>query len=458
MHYHLMDIGGIGMSGLALILQSFGHVVSGCDKNVFDKTRELVAAGIPVAHGHSVRHITDDVDVVVLSTGIHATEPEVLFARDQGKVVLKRIELLADLMRLKHGISVAGTHGKTSTSAMVATVFEGCGVHPTAAVGGEVAAIGGNAKVGTGAHFIAEIDESDPLFAKVTSDIAIMTNIEDDHVALSEDDVRNNYHASVEDLHLAFREFARNAKKVVYCADWLPLKSILAGCLETAVSYGIEHGDYRATNLKLEGGQPSFTLALHGSPLVDVNLLVPGEHNVLNAVASLAVAHLEGLDLKMAAAALAGFRGAGRRWEVLGELNGALLVDDYAHNPTKVGAAIEGALSYGRKVRVIFQPHRVIRTARDWERYAQVLQSAHEVLMLDIYSAGEASMQGVSSQRILEKMKSDGFEAVSYFPNLTAIKTHVRQTAQAGDLIVSMGAGDVTKVLREVVFEQVNHA
>jgi UDP-N-acetylmuramate--alanine ligase len=451
-----MDVGGIGMSGLALILQSFGHQVSGCDKNVFDKTRELEAAGIAVAHGHSPSHVTTDVDVVVLSTGIHAAEPEVLYAREQGKTVLRRIELLADLMRLKRGISVAGTHGKTSTSAMVATVFEGCGVNPTSAVGGEVAAIGGNAKVGSGVHFIAEIDESDPLFAKVTSDIAIITNIEDDHVALSEADVRNNYHASVEDLHMAFREFACNAKRVVYCADWRGLETTLAGCLKNAVSYGIERGNYRASQLKLEGGQPSFTLTLDGAALVDVKLLVPGEHNVLNAVATLAVAHLEGLDLAAAALALAGFRGAGRRWEILGEFNQALLVDDYAHNPTKVGAAIHGALSYGKRVRVIFQPHRVIRTARDWQKYVKVLQNAHEVLLLDIYSAGEASMAGVSSARILEQMQAQGFAAVSYFKDLQAVKNHVKQTAQTGELIVSMGAGDVTKVLREVLLEVVS--
>ncbi len=453
MHYHLMDIGGIGMSGLALILQSFGHQVSGCDKNIFPKTRELEAAGILVAHGHSVLHVTQDLDALVLSTGIHSDEPEVLYAREQGKTVLRRIELLADLMRLKRGISVAGTHGKTSTSAMVATVFEDCGADPTAFVGGEVAAIGGNAKVGAGVHFIAEIDESDPLFAKVHSDIAIITNIEDDHVALSQADVRNNYHASVADLHQAFCEFAGNAKQVVYCADWLVLEEILKDCLEGAVSYGIERGDYRASHLKLEGGQPTFTLTLHGLPLVDVRLLVPGAHNVLNAVATLAVAHLEGLDLEKAALALANFRGAGRRWEVLGEYKKALLVDDYAHNPTKVKAAIYGALSYDKRVRVIFQPHRVIRTARDWEKYVTVLQNAHEVLLLDIYSAGESQIEGVNSQRILEKMQSQGFLEVTYYPNLASVKKHIRETAQAGDLIVSMGAGDVTKVLREVLSE-----
>ncbi len=453
MHYHLMDVGGIGMSGLALILQSFGHRVSGCDKNVFDKTRELEAHGIAVAHGHDVSHVTVDVDALVLSTGIRADEPEVVFAQAAGKTVMRRIELLADLMRQKQGVSVAGTHGKTSTSAMVATVFQGCDADPTAAVGGEVAAIGGNAKVGLGKHFIAEIDESDPLFANVTSDIAIITNIEDDHVALDEDDVRNNYHASVEDLHNAFRVFALNAKKVVYCADWHSLEQILAGCLENAVSYGIERGAYRAENLSLEGGQPTFTLTLHGQKLVDVRLIVPGAHNVLNAVASLAVAHLEGLDLVKAAAALADFPGAGRRWEILGAFQEALLVDDYAHNPTKVNAAIRGALSYGQRVRVIFQPHRVIRTARDWERYVEVLQQAHEVLLLDIYTAGEKAIAGVNSQRILEKMQSQGFQNVHYYPSLAAVKNHVLKTAQSGELIVSMGAGDVTKVLREVLQE-----
>lgn len=452
MHYHLMDIGGIGMSGLALILQAFGHRVSGCDKNVFDKTRELSAAGIPVAHGHDVAHLVG-VDALVLSTGIRADEPEVLLARAQGQTVMRRIELLADLMRQKRGVAVAGTHGKTSTSAMVASVFEGCGADPTAAVGGEVAAIGGNAKVGTGAHFIAEIDESDPLFAKVVSDIAIITNIEDDHVALDEDDVRNNYHASVEDLHLAFRAFAQNAKRVVYCADWDSLEQILQDCLDNAVSYGIKRGDYRATNLHLEGGQPKFTLSLHGENLVDVQLLVPGEHNVLNAVATLAVAHLEGLDLHRAAAALAEFRGAGRRWEILGQFQDALLVDDYAHNPTKVSAAIHGALSYGKHLRVIFQPHRVIRTARDWEKYVTVLQNAHEVLLLDIYSAGESPIEGVDSSRILEKMKYDGFTNVHYHPSLQSAKQHIIATAKSGDLIVSMGAGDVTRVLREIIRE-----
>jgi UDP-N-acetylmuramate--alanine ligase len=446
MHYHLMDIGGIGMSGLALILQAYGHLVSGCDKNVFPKILELRGHGMDVAHGHSPEHIVDGLDALVLSTGVSSLEPEVLEAEARGVRVMRRIELLGDLMRQRRGISIAGTHGKTSTSAMVATVFAECGTDPTAAVGGEVAAIGGNAKVGAGQHFIAEIDESDPLFAGIHSEIAIITNIEDDHVALSEDDVRNNYHASVEALHGAFRQFASHARRVVYCADWRGLTELLN--LENAIGYGIENGEYRAINLELNDGRPRFTLAHNGQPLVQVSLRVPGKHNVLNAVAALAVAHLEGLDMQAAAAALGRFLGAGRRWEVLGEYRRALLVDDYAHNPTKVQAAIFGALTYHKKVRVIFQPHRMVRTAREWERYAKVLQSAHEVLMLDIYSAGEDPIPGISSHKIIHKMNQDGYHNVNYFPSLESAKNHILETAQAGDLIVTMGAGDVTRILR----------
>jgi UDP-N-acetylmuramate--alanine ligase len=252
----------------------------------------------------------------------------------------------------------------------------------------------------------------------------------------------------VADLHEAFYQFASRAKRVVYCADWQGLAQLVP--LEKAIGYGIENGEYRAQNLELNNGQPTFTFAHNGQALVQVHLRVPGKHNVLNAVAALAVAHLEGLDLQAAATALATFAGAGRRWEVLGEYNNALLVDDYAHNPTKVAAAILGALTYNKKVRVIFQPHRMVRTAREWERYASVLQNAHEVLMLDIYSAGETAIAGMTSHKIIERMHQEGYRNVNYFPTLEGVRNHVLETAQAGDLIVSMGAGDVTKILRGI--------
>jgi UDP-N-acetylmuramate--alanine ligase len=459
-HYHLMGVGGIGVSGLALILHAAGHTVSGCDQHRNDLTVRLEGAGVKVFNGHSPEHITDDVTVLVAPTWATDLEPEVLEAHRRGVRVIRRIELLGDLMRAKRGIGVAGTHGKTSTSAMIATVFEGCGADPSAAVGGVVRAIGGNAKLGAGPHFIAEIDESDPRFAFVHCDIAVVTNIEDDHVA-HDGDTRPNYHASVEALHAAFRAFAHNAGTVVYCADWNGLHAMLEPSGAKLVSYGI-HSDarYRATRVNLEGGKPRFTLTRDGVDLLEVNLIAPGEHSVLNALAALAVADLEGLDLGLAAKALSTFGGAGRRWEVLGFLNGALLVDDYAHNPTKVKSAIAGARTTGRRVRVVFQPHRVGRTAREWPNYAEILRAADEVMILDIYASSEALIPGVHSGLIEARMREHGFEHVRHWQDRAALRDYLIQTAAPNDVIVTMGAGDVTAILRDLpgLQKAVSHA
>ena len=446
-HYHLMGIGGISVSALAAMLHSAGHTVSGCDQQLNQRTQQLERLGIRVQQGHSLAHL-QGVDVLVASTGIQAEEPELLEAIKKGLPVMRRIELLAQLMRVKKSIGVAGTHGKTSTSAMIATVFEACGTDPSAAVGGEVRAIGGTSKVGAGPHFIAEIDESDPLFARIHCDIAVITNIEDDHVA-HDGDIKPNYHATLEALHAAFQTFALQAGRVVYCADWPGLAQMLRGA--NLISYGLHaHAKYRAENVSLEGGRPRFTLTRDGVALTEVSLIAPGEHNVLNAVAALAVADLEGLDIGCAAASLADFGGAGRRWEVLGYLNGALLVDDYAHNPTKVRSAIAGAKTTGRRVRVVFQPHRVGRTAREWQNYADVLRGADEVMILDIYASSEAEIDGVHSTLIEARMHALGFAAARYWSDREALREYLRSSASERDVIVTMGAGDVTKLLRDL--------
>ncbi|NJK44926.1 MAG: UDP-N-acetylmuramate--L-alanine ligase [Pleurocapsa sp. SU_196_0] len=444
-----MGVGGIGVSGLALILKASGHQVSGCDQTLNELTRKLETHGVRVFHGHSADHITPDVDVLVAPTWARDTESEVVTAKAQGKRVIRRIELLGDLMREKRGIGVAGTHGKTSTSAMVATVFEGCGADPSAQIGGVVRALNGNAKVGRGKHFIAEIDESDPLFALIPCDIAIVTNIEDDHVSHDSSDHRPNYHRSVEALHEAFQTFAKSAGTVVYCADWTGLDAMLEGA--NLVSYGLHSpAKYRAESVDLIGGKPRFTLTRDGQALVDVTLVVPGEHNVLNAVAALAVADLEGLDLIKAAKALEDFPGAGRRWEVVGQLNGALLIDDYAHNPTKVSSAIAGAKTTGRRVRVVFQPHRVGRTAREWQNYADILRSADEVMILDIYTSSETPIEGIHATLIETRMHELGYQPARYWQDRAALSAYILETASASDVIVTMGAGDVTRILREL--------
>ena len=443
-HYHFMGIGGIGVSGLAHILLERGERVSGCDGALNALTRKLEVRGVRVFEGHGPEHIGDDVDVLVLSTAIKDSEPELVAARAAGKTVLRRIQVVGELMREKRSIAVTGTHGKTSTSAMISAVFAGAGVDPTCVIGGELREIGGNARFGRGEHFIAEIDESDPLFQHLESDYAVITNVEDDHVGL-EGDVRNNYHASLDALHEGFRNFARHGQRVVYCADWPGLASMLEGL--PTISYGTGEGcDYRAANVSLEKGTARYALCVRGVTVGEVRLRVPGLHNVLNSLAACAVALENGIAFAAIASALEHFRGAGRRWEILGELDGALVVDDYAHNPTKVASAIAGAITTGRRVRVVFQPHRYLRTARDWERYADALLRAHEVLILDIYAAGETPIAGVHSRLIEERLRGLGHAAAIYIPDREEVLEHLLKTVQPNDVIVTMGAGDVTRL------------
>jgi UDP-N-acetylmuramate--alanine ligase len=448
-HYHLMGIGGIGVSGLAHILLEDGQVVSGCDHKKNALSAKLEARGVQIFEGHSADHITHDVNVLVTSTAVDASEPEVIAARGKGLRVIRRIELLGELMSLKDSIGVVGTHGKTSTSSMIASVFEQCGLDPTCVIGGEVEAIGGNAKYGKGKHFIAEIDESDTYFQHVKPRTAIITNVEDDHVGI-EGDVRNNYHVSLEALHRAFRQFAQNADMVVYCRDWDGLERMLEGL--PLISYGTSEGcDYHALNIKLEHGGAVYTLEIRGKTIGQITLNVPGQHNVLNSLAAVAVADRAGILFEKYAAALEKFKNARRRWDVLGEYHGALVVDDYAHNPTKVENAILGAKTTGRKVRVVFQPHRHLRVAREWQRFAEALMHADEVMLLDIYGAGEKPIEGIHSGLIEQKMITDGHTAVKYYPRREDVLELLLINASENDVIVTMGAGDITNFGRELL-------
>jgi UDP-N-acetylmuramate--alanine ligase len=290
-HYHFMGIGGIGMSGLAQILLDGGARVSGCDGQLNVLARKLEAQGVKVWQGHSAEHIqaetSDAVNVLVTSTAIHESEPEVIAARAAGVKVMKRIDVLGELMHASHGIGVVGTHGKTSTSSMIAAVFEGAGRDPTCVIGGELREIGGNAKFGRGKDFIAEVDESDPNFQFLKPQVAVITNVEDDHIS-HDANATNNYHASLEALHAAFRRYAENAGVVIYCRDWPGLEEMLAGLSKH--SYGMSDGcDYRAVNARLDDGGATFGLEVRGEFVGDVRLRVPGEHNLQNSLAAFAV-------------------------------------------------------------------------------------------------------------------------------------------------------------------------
>ena len=447
-HYHLLGIGGIGMSAFARLLSAKGHRVSGCDEASSELTQSLRAEGIEVAQGHDAAHITafGKLDVLVASEAVPKTHPELLAARAAGIEVRPRMALLDELLRSGPSVGVIGTHGKTTTTSMVAVAMAGAGLDPSAFVGGIVPEFGGNARVGAG-PFVAEVDESDKGFAGLCCQTAVFTNAEDDHVGGNQ----ATYWETVEEQHAAFARFVGQAERVLSCADWEGLDELCKQAKEH-LRYGqAEHADYRAVNLQPDEEGTSFDVLYKGEKLGEARVGLPGTHNVLNALAALAVTHLYGGDFAAAAAALADFRGPGRRWQRIGELNGALVVDDYAHNATKVASAVQAAHQTGRRVRVVFQPHRYLRTQQSWPKLADALMSADEVLVMDIAAASEPPIEGIHATLISGRMTEGGHEGVQYQPDRAALKKYLRETASQRDIIVTMGAGDVWKIARELV-------
>lgn len=453
-----MGIGGIGISAFAHLLHAQGHRVSGCDEAVTDTTERLRNIGIQVVQGHSASHITEHsfgrVDVLVASEAVPKNHPELQAAREAGVQVLPRMALLGTLLSVKNSIGVIGTHGKTTTSSMIGVSLLGAGLDPSAYIGGVVPEFGGtNARTGAG-PFVAEVDESDKHFAGLQCETAVFTNAEDDHVGGNQ----ATYWESVEEQHAAFAQFVSQAQRVLACSDWRDrdgnsLEPLLAGAKET-IRYGTTpEADYRAVNLRPDEEGTAFTVLWRGAPLIDARVSLPGVHNVLNALAALAVTHLYGGDMAGAVKALANFSGPGRRWQKIGLCGGALVVDDYAHNPTKVAAALEAARQTGRRVRVIFQPHRYLRTQQSWEKLSEALMNADEVFLLDIAAAGETPIEGIHTRLIEHRMRGLGHGAVHYFPDREVLTSHLKDTVTDGDLLLTVGAGDVWKIARRLVEE-----
>ena len=452
LHYHLLGIGGIGMSAFARLLTARGHRVSGCDQQPGPQTAGLEAQGIPVAAGHDAAHVTAQpfgrVDVLVASEAVPKTHPELAAARAAGVEVRPRMALLGDLLAGGPSVGVIGTHGKTTTTSMVAVAMYGAGLDPSAFVGGNVPEFGGNARTGSG-PFVAEVDESDRGFAALGCETAVFTNAEDDHVGGE----LATYWATVEEQHAGFARFVAQSGRVLYCADWEGLDTLCSGAREQ-LTYGQSEGaDYRAVRVRPDESGTTFDVAYRGERLGEARVGLPGTHNVLNGLAALAVTHLYGGDFARAAQALADFHGPGRRWEIKGERGGALVVDDYAHNATKVASAVQAARQTGRRVRVVFQPHRYLRTQQSWPRLADALMDADEVLVLDIAAASETPIEGIHATLITGRMAQGGHQGVRYCPDRAAVVRELRDSARPGDIIVTMGAGDVYRIAEEVVGE-----
>ncbi len=447
-HYHFMGIGGVSMQGLARWYRAEGFHVSGCDALDGPALDALRLEGFDVALGHDPRHVEDGVDTLVTTMAVPRDHPEVARAHELGVEVRQRIEVLGDLFQRRAAIGITGTHGKSTTTGMTATLFLAAGVDPSVQIGAALPGLVGNMRHGSGRHLVAEVDESDPGFAALRADIAVVTNLEDDHVA-GDFDERRNYHATLGDLEAAARRYAAHAERVLYCADWPGLDALL-GRHPNAARYGVAaDADYRLEAVTLAADGAEFTVRLPGGRVAEVRLAVPGLYNAMNATAALAAVDLAGLDAVALAPALSDFRGVGRRWQVWGDVAGARVVDDYAHHPTEVLATLTAARATGRRVRAVLQPHRWVRTARHWPALADAAALADEVLVLDVYAAGERAIAGVDVERIVERVRAAGTHAERH--TLASATAYLRASLAADDLIITLGAGDVWRVAEGLV-------
>lgn len=439
---HFVGIGGISMQALALWCRHEGFSVSGCDASDSAAVATLRQAGIEVAVGHDPAH-AHGADVLIHSMAVPSSHPELTAGRTAGATVLKRIELLSELFGRRRTLGVTGSHGKSTTTAMLATMLLALDPDSSVQLGANLAPINGAMRFGRGEWLTAEVDESDPGFADLRCEVAIVTNIEDDHIA-GEFDERRNYHASLADLEAAARRFAMSAERLVYCADWAGLRTLL-GDHPAGVTYGLDAlADYRVDDLVMTGAGSTFTVSRPSGDPLHVALVVPGRHNALNATAAIAALSEAGFDPEPALAGLAAFVGVGRRWQVHGRPRGAMIVDDYAVHPTEVRTVLEIARNTGKRVRAVLQPHRWVRTAVHWRALADAAALADEVVVVDIYGAGELPIAAISPEIIVKRLLDQGVSASAH--TLQSATTYLAGSLAAGDLIVTLGAGDVWRV------------
>jgi UDP-N-acetylmuramate--alanine ligase len=437
---HFIGIGGAGMSGIAEILINLGYEVSGSDLRESDVTRRLAAAGAKIFIGHAPSNIAD-YHVVVTSTAVNMiSNPEVIEAKNRKIPIVHRSEMLAELVRLKYGIGVAGTHGKTTTSSMLAHLLWSCGMNPTSVIGGKVLNFGTNARAGEGEYIVFEADESDGSFLKLLPSITIVTNIDADHL---------DHYKYFEGLKDAFLSYINNIPFYGYsvlCIDDPVIRDVLPHVERPYFTYGTTgDADFRAADIRFENGHTSYDCFFRGTKLGRIDLRLLGRHNVINSLAVIAVAHELELDFDCIRQGLAAFKGVGRRLELVGEHDGVTVIDDYGHHPTEVRATLQALSTLGRRILVVFQPHRYSRTQLLSEDFGSAFGAAGKVFLTEVYPAGEAPIEGVSSELIRASVeKHDGGSPV-IIRRFEDIAAALASEAKSGDIILTLGAGDITK-------------
>ncbi len=453
---HFIGVGGSGMSGIAEVLANLGYQVSGSDIRESAVTQRLVGAGVEVFIGHSADHIAG-VDVVVTSTAVAADNVEFQAARDARIPTVPRAQMLAELMRYRHGIAVAGTHGKTTTTSMIASVFAAAELDPTYVIGGRVNQSGSNAKLGAGRYLIAEADESDASFLHLTPMVSVVTNIEADHM--------DTYGGDLQQLRRTFVEFLHNLPfygSAVLCLDDPEIKGLIPQINRSILTYGQDsEADYRIHSIQPQGLLSQFQLETPNHGCVPLQVNSPGLHNVLNAAATAAVALDEGLSVAAVQQGLAQFAGVGRRFERLGSLQhgrgSAVLVDDYGHHPTEVEATLNSAAQVWPESRVVmvYQPHRFTRTRDLYDDFVRVLSRCDVLILLDVYAAGEAEIAGADSKSLARSIRQRGHVDPIYAASIDEVPELLASILADGDVLITQGAGNITSLAHHLV--QVDH-
>jgi UDP-N-acetylmuramate--alanine ligase len=453
-HVHFVGVGGIGMSGLAEVLRTLGFDVSGSDLKPNENTRRLEGLGVKLFFGHAADNAAG-ADVVVYSSAIARDNPEIERAQALEIPIIPRAEMLAELMRTRYAVTIAGSHGKTTTTSMVATVLRAAGLDPTVVVGGKVNALGTNARLGEGDLFVAEADESDGSFLKLTPTIAVVTNIDAEHL--------DHY-----GTHDAVKEaFVQHANRVpfyglcVMCIDHPSVQEILPRIERRHVTYGIsKQADYRARNVHFDGLSTRFDAFRRSAPLGTFVVQMPGAHNVLNALAAIAVADELEVPLDVTREAIAAFHGVQRRFTVLGQpevvragkRGSVMVVDDYGHHPAEIEATLGAAQSgFDRRVVVAFQPHRYTRTQLLFEEFTRAFNKADVVLVTEVYAAGEKPIEGATGEALADAIRAHGHHAVTFVRDKKNVARALLDVVEPGDIVIALGAGDINASGRELI-------